>query len=139
MPEVSLSKRPPSKRAPGGGGRPFADTGFVRFEGDVPAFEAACLDEVRESLERYDRDDWSPFRTLVSVELEGAHPDTAVVVTYRYKPEYKPASEDLRNSFPIWGEHSYFKPFAPFSDDLWTEAGEREIFLWFIEPDWEGG
>jgi hypothetical protein len=22
---------------------------------------------------------------------------------------------------------------------MWTDAGELEIFLWFIEPDWENG
>jgi hypothetical protein len=112
----------------------------VKFEGDVAAFEAACLKEIRESLEHYDRADfdWSPFRTLVAVELEGTYPDTTVVVTYRYKAEYKPVPEDLRASFPIWtepGEYSVFKPFAPFSDEMWSEAGEREAFLWFIEPD----
>jgi hypothetical protein len=112
----------------------------MKFEGDIAAFEAACLKEIRESLERYGRADfdWSPFRTLVGVELEGTYPDTAVVVTYRYKPEYKPITEDLRATFPIWtepGEYSDFKPFAPSSDEMWSEAGEREAFLWFIEPD----
>jgi len=80
----------------------------------------------------------SPFRTLVAVELEGAYPDTAVVVKYRYKPEYKPTPEDLRTTFPIWvqaGEYSDFKPLAPSSDEMWSEAGEQEAFLWFIEPD----
>jgi hypothetical protein len=112
----------------------------MKFEGDIPVFEAACLDEIRESLEHYDRDDWSPFRTLVGVELEGKYPDTAVVVTYRYKSEYKAILEDLRADFPIWskpGEPSFFKPFA--TDEMWSEAGEREAFLWFIEPDYEGG
>jgi hypothetical protein len=112
----------------------------VQFEGDIAAFEAACLKDIRESLEVCDRAgyDCSPFRTLVSVELEGAYPDTAVVVTYRYKPQYKRIPEDLRAGFPIWtepGEHSDFKPFAPNSDEMWSEAGEQEAFLWFIEPD----
>jgi hypothetical protein len=112
----------------------------VQFEGDIAAFEAACLKDIRESLEDCDRTgyDCSPFRTLVSVELEGAYPDTAVVVTYRYKPQYKQIPGDLRASFPIWsqpGEYSDFKPFAPSSDDMWSEAGEQEAFLWFIEPE----
>jgi hypothetical protein len=101
-----------------------------KFEGDIAAFEAAYLKEIRESLERYGRAhfDWSPFRTLVGVELEGTYPDTAVVVTYRYKPEHKPIAEDLRATFPNWtelGEYSDFKPFAPSSDEMWSEAGER--------------
>jgi hypothetical protein len=116
----------------------------MKFEGDIAAFEAACLKEIRESLERYDRADfdWSPFRTLVAVELEGTYPDTAVVVTYRYKPEYKPIPEDVRAIFVIWakpGESSVFKPLAPSSDEMWTEAGEELVFLWFIEPDSEAG
>jgi hypothetical protein len=57
------------------------------------------------------------------------------VVTYRYKAEYKPILEDLRERFAHRGESWYFKPFAPFSNEMWTEAGEREAFLWFIEPD----
>jgi hypothetical protein len=55
---------------------------------------------------------WSrlePFRTLVAVDLEGTYPDTAVVVTYRYKAEYKPIPEDLLARFPIWGKEPYFK------------------------------
>lgn len=107
----------------------------MKFEGDVPAFEAACLEEIRASLERCNRDDLSPFRTLVAVELEGTYPDTAVVATYRYKAQYGPTQEDMRQSFPIWGADPYFKPLAPFSDEMWTEAGEQEAFLWFIEPD----
>lgn len=59
--------------------------------------------------------------------------DTAVAVTYRYKPEYKPIQEDLQARFPIWSEPGFFKPFA--TDEMWSEAGEREAFLWFIEPD----
>jgi len=115
----------------------------VKFEGDVAAFEAACFEETRESLERCDRADYdcSPFRTLVAVELEETYPDTAVVVTYRYKPTYKPIPGDLRASFPIWtepGERSAFKPLAPSSDEMWSEAGEQEAFLWFIEPDGPG-
>jgi hypothetical protein len=45
--------------------------------------------------------------------------------------------EDLRASFPIWskpGAYSDFKPFAPYSDGMWSDAGEREAYLWFIEP-----
>lgn len=60
------------------------------------------------------------------------------MVTYRYKPQYKRIPEDLRASFPIWaepGEYSVFKPLAPSSDQMWSEAGEQEAFLWFIEPD----
>jgi hypothetical protein len=117
---------------------PAADTSSVKFEGDIAAFEAACLRGIRESLERYDRDGWSPFRTLVGVELEGTYPDTAVVVTYRYKPEYKPIPDDLRARFSIWpepGEPSEFKPLSPSSDEMWSEAGEDEAFNWFIEPD----
>lgn len=117
---------------------PAADTTCVKFEGDVAAFEAACLKEIRGSLERCERIGLSPFRTLVAVELEGAYPDTAVVVKYRYKPEYKPTPEDLRTTFPIWvqpGEYSDFMPLAPSSDEMWSEAGEQEAFLWFIEPD----
>lgn len=103
----------------------------MKFEGDIAAFEAACLDEIREKLERCDHRGLSPFRTLVAVELEGMYPDTAVVVTYRYKAEYKPIEEDLRASFAIWSQ-PWFKPFE--SDEMWSEAGEREAFLWFIEP-----
>lgn len=100
---------------------PAADTTYVKFEGDVAAFEAACLKEIRETLERCDLTGLSPFRTLVAVELEGAYPETAVVVKYRYKPEYKPVPEDLRTTFPIWvqsGEYSDFKPLAPSSDEM---------------------
>lgn len=95
-----------------------------------------CLKEIRESLERYDRAhfDWSPFRTLVAVELEGTYPDTVVLVAYRYKPEHKPIAGDQRADFHIW-ESTFFMPFAPFSDEMWSEAGELEAFLWFIEPD----
>jgi len=110
----------------------------MKFEGDIPAFEAACFKEIRESLEAKDRDGWSPLRTLVRVELEGTYPDTAVVVAYRYKPRYDPSQEELREGFPIWskpGEYSEFKPSAPFSDEMWSEAGEQEAYLWFIEPD----
>ncbi|HEY3212304.1 MAG TPA: hypothetical protein VGL16_03745 [Actinomycetota bacterium] len=110
----------------------------MKFEGDIAAFEAACLKEIRESLERCERADYdcSPFRTLVAVELEGTYPDTAVVVTYRYKPRYDPKQEELRAPFPVWSEEErYFMPFAPFSDEMWSEAGEQEVFLWFIEPD----
>ena len=59
-------------------------------------------------------------------------------MTYRYKPEYKSIPEDQRADFHIW-ESRYFMPFAPFRDEMWSEAGEREAFLWFIEPDYEGG
>ena len=110
----------------------------MRFEGDVAAFEAACLRDIRESLERCDRAEYecSPFRTLVAVELEGTFPDTAIVVKYRYKPRYDPKQEELRATFPIWSEElPLFKPFAQSSDVMWSEAGEQEVFLWFIEPD----
>jgi hypothetical protein len=74
----------------------------VKFQGDVPAFEAACLEEIPASLEHCDRRGLSPFRTLVAVELEGTYPDSAVVVTYRYKAEYEPTREDARE-FPYMG------------------------------------
>jgi hypothetical protein len=73
---------------------------------------------------------------------ERTYPDTAVVVTYRYKSEYKAIHEDLRAIFVIWakpGEYSVFRPLAPSSDEMWTETGEELVFLWFIEPDYEGG
>jgi hypothetical protein len=117
---------------------PPADTDCMKFEGDVAAFEAACLNDIRESLERCDRADYdcSTFRTLFAVELEGTFPDTAIVVRYRYKPRYDPKQEELRATFPIWSEElPVFKPFAPSSDEMWSEAGEQEVFLWFIEPD----
>jgi hypothetical protein len=118
----------------------LADTSSVKFEGDIAAFEAACLKEIRESLERCEGADYdcSPFRNLVGVELEGTYPDTAVVVTYCCKPRYDPKQEELRANFPIWsepGEYSDFKPLAPSSDEMWSEAGEQEAYLWFIEPD----
>ena len=80
----------------------------MKFEGDVAAFEAACLKDIRESLERCDHADYdcSPFRTLVAVELEGTFPDTAIVVKYRYRPRYDPKQEELRATFPIWSEES---------------------------------
>jgi hypothetical protein len=62
---------------------------------------------------------------------------TVVVVSYRYKAEYKPIAKVLRDSFPIWGKDSVFKPFS--DDEMWTDAGEQEVFLWFIEPDREDG
>jgi hypothetical protein len=102
----------------------------MKFEGDVAAFEAACLNEIRDSLEQCDRRGLS-FRTLVAVELEGTYPDTAVVVTYRYKAENEPIPEDLRASFAIWSQ-LWFKPFE--GDEMWSEAGEREAFIWFIGP-----
>jgi hypothetical protein len=112
----------------------------MKFDGDIAAFEAACLKEIRESLESMDRADYefSPFRTLVAVALEGTYPDTAVVVTYRYKAKYKPIAQDLRAIWPIWadpGEYSVFKPYPHSSDEMWSEAGEQAAFLWFIEPD----
>jgi hypothetical protein len=43
-------------------------------------------------------------------ELEGTYPDTAVVVTYRYKPRCDPKQEELRAPFPIWSdEEPYFQ------------------------------
>lgn len=80
-----------------------ADTHAVKFEGDATAFEAACLEEVRESLERYDRDGWSPFRTLLAVELDGTYPDTAVIVSYLNKAEYKPIRERFAQQLPHLG------------------------------------
>lgn len=71
----------------------------MKFQGDVPAFEVTCLEEIRASLERCDRRGLSPFWTLVAVDLEGTYPDTAVVVTYRYKAEYAPTQEDLQPEF----------------------------------------
>jgi hypothetical protein len=102
----------------------------MKFEGDIPAFEAACLKEVRESLESCDRAEYecSPFRKLIALELEGTYPDTAVVLTYRYKAKYKPTAEDLRAIWHIWadpGEYSVFKPYPHSSDEMWSEAGER--------------
>jgi hypothetical protein len=48
-----------------------------------------------------------------------------VVVSYRYKAEYKPIAKVLRDSFPIWGKDSVFKPFS--DDEMWTDAGEQEV------------
>jgi hypothetical protein len=33
----------------------------VKFDGDVTAFEAACLEEIHRSLERYDQRGWGRF------------------------------------------------------------------------------
>jgi hypothetical protein len=68
--------------------------------------------------------------------LKGGTPSPAVVVTYRDRPEYRPLQEDLCANFPISskpGDLSFFKLFA--TDEMWSEAGEREAFLWFVEPD----
>jgi hypothetical protein len=108
----------------------------MEFKGDILGFEAQCLREVRDGLGHVDRRDLSPFRDLLGVELEGRYPDTAVVVTYRYKASYNALDEDLQAPFTIWSDDSVFKV----SDESgrWSDQGERDIFLWFIEPDYEG-
>jgi hypothetical protein len=72
----------------------------MEFKGDIPGFEAQCLREVRDSLGHVGRRDLSPFRDLLGVELEGSYPDTAVVVTYRYKASYKAVDEELQERLP---------------------------------------
>jgi hypothetical protein len=76
----------------------------MKFEGDVAAFEAACLDEIRESLERYDPRGLSPFRTLVGVELEGTYPDTAVVVTLPLQTRVQVDTRRPAHRLPHLGE-----------------------------------
>jgi hypothetical protein len=112
----------------------------VQFEGDIAAFDPACIKGIRESLEDCDLagNDCTPFRTLVAVELEGTYPDTAIVVTYRYKAAVHADTGDLRAIWPIWtepGEHSVFKPMFPSSDEMWSDAGELLVYIWFIEPE----
>lgn len=68
----------------------------MKFEGGHRGIEGACLKDIRESLERWDRAvyECSPFRTVVGVDLGRTYPDTAVVLTYRYKPRYDPRQEE---------------------------------------------
>jgi hypothetical protein len=74
---------------------------------------------------------WSPDGTKIAYvgRAEGDHDDNIFVVDLTEQ-------EELRASFPIWSDEvPLFKPFAPSSDEMWSEAGGQEVFLWLIEPD----
>jgi hypothetical protein len=102
----------------------------MKFEGDIPAFEAACLKEIRESLEQFDRDGWSLFRTRVGVELEGRYPDTAVVMTYRYKRSrnrYRKLIWTLARHFPEAVLEANFRPHSSYERSRIRELSDRVV------------